>query len=508
MQAALSEQQPGQPSQAATLVAQVAADLQSLLQPAQPAQQAAPASSAGGTAPGGGEGPAAAAPPHLPAHPPAARLKHPSRPIPTCLPAGAYAAQQPQPASQQAAPAAEGSAPPAGALPATPFEQRRPPAAGPSTAAKAPAPTPRGLPATTPLAAEVLASLNGLPPADGAGSGGAALEVTNGDAEAAATLSGFLGGSLSLEPPSRAGSGPRQQHEPSPALASILGDAALPPPPPMHAAAMAAAAAAAAAPAVPVSRRASSAAAAALPIATRTRELRPCNCKRSMCLKMYCDCFAAGGPGQLERAQRWEAGRHGQGRRVLSPPSPRPAPGGSPGQLPRLTPLLPSLPSPPCPSQAATARPPARASTAATRPPSLRRCRRPVMWCLPRTRAPSRPRWVLLSCPGLVSGMALAPAPRQAGRRTGVLPPCMRATRVPPGALPPPRVAPACRPPSLTACCPPPSCCPCAQVTAAEGHKRGCRCKRSKCLKKYCECFHAGARCNPDVCQCEDCRNT
>lgn len=46
------------------------------------------------------------------------------------------------------------------------------------------------------------------------------------------------------------------------------------------------------------------------------------------------------------------------------------------------------------------------------------------------------------------------------------------------------------------------------QVTANEGHKRGCRCKRSKCLKKYCECFHAGARCNPDVCQCEDCRNT
>lgn len=46
------------------------------------------------------------------------------------------------------------------------------------------------------------------------------------------------------------------------------------------------------------------------------------------------------------------------------------------------------------------------------------------------------------------------------------------------------------------------------QVTATEGHKRGCRCKRSKCLKKYCECFHAGARCNPDICQCEDCRNT
>eukprot|EP00887_Chlorella_sp_A99_P002664 scaffold6.g2664.t1 len=46
------------------------------------------------------------------------------------------------------------------------------------------------------------------------------------------------------------------------------------------------------------------------------------------------------------------------------------------------------------------------------------------------------------------------------------------------------------------------------KVTATEGHKRGCRCKRSKCLKKYCECFSAGARCNPDVCGCEGCRNT
>ncbi|GAB4820712.1 hypothetical protein N2152v2_007758 [Parachlorella kessleri] len=46
------------------------------------------------------------------------------------------------------------------------------------------------------------------------------------------------------------------------------------------------------------------------------------------------------------------------------------------------------------------------------------------------------------------------------------------------------------------------------KVTAADGHKRGCRCKRSKCLKKYCECYNAGAKCNPDVCQCEGCKNS
>jgi hypothetical protein len=45
------------------------------------------------------------------------------------------------------------------------------------------------------------------------------------------------------------------------------------------------------------------------------------------------------------------------------------------------------------------------------------------------------------------------------------------------------------------------------KVSAAEGHKKGCRCKRSRCLKKYCECFNAGARCNPEVCVCEGCRN-
>ena len=37
-------------------------------------------------------------------------------------------------------------------------------------------------------------------------------------------------------------------------------------------------------------------------------------------------------------------------------------------------------------------------------------------------------------------------------------------------------------------------------------HRRGCRCKRSKCLKKYCECYSAGVACN-ESCQCVGCAN-
>lgn len=38
-------------------------------------------------------------------------------------------------------------------------------------------------------------------------------------------------------------------------------------------------------------------------------------------------------------------------------------------------------------------------------------------------------------------------------------------------------------------------------------HRRGCNCKKSKCLKKYCECFQAGIPCG-ESCKCCGCHNT
>ncbi|GAV65987.1 CXC domain-containing protein [Cephalotus follicularis] len=37
-------------------------------------------------------------------------------------------------------------------------------------------------------------------------------------------------------------------------------------------------------------------------------------------------------------------------------------------------------------------------------------------------------------------------------------------------------------------------------------HKRGCNCKKSKCLKKYCECYQANVGCS-DGCRCDSCCN-
>lgn len=45
------------------------------------------------------------------------------------------------------------------------------------------------------------------------------------------------------------------------------------------------------------------------------------------------------------------------------------------------------------------------------------------------------------------------------------------------------------------------------KVTEEEGHRKGCRCKRSRCLKKYCECYNAGVQCNSELCQCVGCLN-
>ncbi len=36
---------------------------------------------------------------------------------------------------------------------------------------------------------------------------------------------------------------------------------------------------------------------------------------------------------------------------------------------------------------------------------------------------------------------------------------------------------------------------------------RPCKCKKTNCLKLYCECFHDNAFCDPNICKCQDCMN-
>ncbi|XP_022552964.2 protein tesmin/TSO1-like CXC 7 isoform X2 [Brassica napus] len=45
-----------------------------------------------------------------------------------------------------------------------------------------------------------------------------------------------------------------------------------------------------------------------------------------------------------------------------------------------------------------------------------------------------------------------------------------------------------------------------SQLVTLGKHSRGCNCKRSGCLKKYCECYQANVRCSEN-CRCRHCKN-
>jgi hypothetical protein len=45
-----------------------------------------------------------------------------------------------------------------------------------------------------------------------------------------------------------------------------------------------------------------------------------------------------------------------------------------------------------------------------------------------------------------------------------------------------------------------------SKFTSKQSHIKGCNCRKSNCLKRYCECFQGGTTCG-DSCNCVDCEN-
>ncbi len=47
---------------------------------------------------------------------------------------------------------------------------------------------------------------------------------------------------------------------------------------------------------------------------------------------------------------------------------------------------------------------------------------------------------------------------------------------------------------------------PVSSTISATAETKGCNCKRTRCLKKYCDCYQQGKTCGKD-CRCENCEN-